>query len=77
MLQVLQSTFWTEENVFTSKGINIIYSFIMFLKKNKTTDNIKVFFHTVQSNKSFCRFCKGYFKDGGGKGDRGSLQKLK
>lgn len=72
MLQVLQSTFWTEENLFTSKGINIIYSFIMFLKKNKTTDNIKFFFTP-------CRIIKASVDsvDGGGKGDRGSLQKLK
>lgn len=48
MLQVLQSTFWTEENLFTSKGINIIYSFIMFLKKNKTTDNINFFSHHAE-----------------------------
>lgn len=44
MLQVLQSTVRTEENLFTSTGINIIYAFIIFLKKNKTTDNIKFFF---------------------------------
>lgn len=71
MLQVLQSTFWTEENLFTSKGINIIYSFIMFLKKNKTTDNIKFFFTPCRVIKASVDSVKVISRMDGGRGIEG------
>lgn len=71
MLQVLQSTFWTEENLFTSKGINIIYSFIMFLNRNKSTNNIKFFFTPCRVIKASVDSVKVISRMEGGRGIEG------
>lgn len=60
---------WTEENLFTSTGINIIYAFIIFLKK--TTDNIKFFFTPCRVIKASVDSVKVISRMEGGRGIEG------